>query len=176
MPCTRAQILSYLICSGNTSPDTCRISLAFFPNCSILLAQKGSSSSSSLSVSTDKLQIVAGKLISLRLHNFTLKLKMNPFICLFLNSSFFRKLHDFLLHTDTPGAVLPTMTGCLQSLIEMILTQILLHFGETSSTHSPVQLSSFCQNFTLSQLLCSDHWLAVGARSYYIFSSICLTR
>lgn len=130
------------ISSGNTSPDTCRISLAFFPNCSILLAQKGSSSSSSLFVSTDELQIVAGKLISLGLYNLALKLKMNLFLCLFLTSLFFRKLHDFLLCTDTPGTVLPAMTGCLQSLLEMILTQILLHFGETSSRHSSVQLSS----------------------------------
>jgi len=146
------------ISSGNTSPDTCRISLAFCPNCSILLAQKGNSSSCSLFVSTAELQIVAGRLTSLGLHNFTLKLKMNLFICLFLTSSLFRKLYYFLLHTDTPGTVLPTMIVCLQSLLEMILTQILLRFGDTSSRHSPVQLSSFCQNFTLSQLLlCSDH-------------------
>lgn len=127
------------ISSANTSPDTCRISLAFFPNYSILLAHKSSSSSSSFFVSTGELQIVAGKLVSLGLHNLVLKSKMNP--------GFFRKLHDFLLHTDTPATVLPTTTGCLQSLLEMILTH-----RETSSRHSPVQLSCFCQNFTL---LCS---------------------
>lgn len=132
--------------SGNTSPDTCRISLAFFPNCCILLAQKDSFSSSSLFVSTDEIQIVARKLISLGLHKLTLKLKINSFICLFLLHDEI-KLYDFLLHTDSPGTVLPIATSCLRSLLEMILTQILLHFGETSSRHRPVQLSSFCQNF-----------------------------
>lgn len=99
------------IASWNTSPDTYRISFAFFPNCSIFLAQKGSSSYSSLFVSTDELKTVAGKLISLGLYNLTLKLKMNPFICLFLTCFFFGKLRDFLLQTDTPGAVLSTKSS-----------------------------------------------------------------
>lgn len=99
------------IASWNTSLDTYRISFAFFPNCSIFLAQKGSSSYSSLFVSTDELKIVAGKLISLGLHNLILKLKTNPFICLFLTFCFIGKLHYFLLQTDTPGATLSTKSS-----------------------------------------------------------------
>lgn len=60
-----------------------------------------------------------GRLISLGLHNFTLKLKVNSFICLFLTSYFFRKLHYFLSHTDTLGTVLSTMTSCLKSLLKI---------------------------------------------------------
>lgn len=53
-----------------------------------------------------------------------------PFLFQLMNSRLYRKVNQSGIHTDTLGTVLSTMTGCLKSLLKIILIQMLLYFGE----------------------------------------------
>ncbi|PKU40109.1 hypothetical protein llap_9587 [Limosa lapponica baueri] len=64
------------------------------------------------------------------------------------------KLHYFLLHIDTPGTLLPTTTGCLQSQDDIDPNIATFWRNQFWAQSSPVELFLLKLH---TELVCSDH-------------------